>query len=296
MGERTKGWWRLVPEVRRGERERFLFFFALLGVLNLAQMMGFAGAEALFLGRVGVAQLPLAFIGASATTVLFSLAYASIVGRFRNDVVFARMLAGAAALLLAGAAGATLDAAWAPTALFILFFVTQAIFLTHFMTFAGDFFDTLSSKRMFPLFTIGSSLGGALGGGLVVLVLRIAPAESLILCWAAGLGAGATLLRAARRSLRRWGPLELEEADETSVEGIQGALRYVRASTLGRALFASAVGMTLALVIARYMWLDAFARRFPDAQDLAAFISTYLAVTNMIEIAIEMAAMPAYRP
>ena len=292
MGERTKGWWRLVPEVRRGERERFLFFFALLGVLNLAQMMGFAGAEALFLGRVGVAQLPLAFIGASATTVLFSLAYASIVGRVRNDVLFAWMLAGAAALLLAGAAGATRDAAWAPAALFILFFVTQAIFLTHFMTFAGDFFDTLSSKRMFPLFTIGSSLGGALGGGLVVLVLRIAPAESLILCWAAGLGASAALLRAARRSLRRWGPLELDEADETSVEGIRGALRYLRRSPFSRWLVLSVLGMVLALSLSQYLYSDIFAGTFPDADALAAFFGIYLCVTNAAEILVERYATP----
>ena len=49
MSEASKGWWRLLPEVRSGERDRFLFFFALLGLLTLAQMMGFAGAEALFL-------------------------------------------------------------------------------------------------------------------------------------------------------------------------------------------------------------------------------------------------------
>jgi hypothetical protein len=292
MGEASKGWWRLLPEVRSGERSRFLFFFTLLGLLTLAQMMGFAGAEALFLGRVGVARLPLTFVGASAATVLFSLAYASVVGRARNDSLFAWMLLAAAALLPVGAAGAGLGAAWAPTALFIFFFVTQAIFVTHFMTFAGDYFDTLSSKRMFPLFTIGSSLGGALGGGLVVLVLQIAPAESLVLCWAAGLGACAALLRATRRGLRRWGPLELEEADETSVEGIRGAIQYLRRSPFSRWLVVSSLGMVLALFLSQYLYSDIFVRRFPDANALATFFGIYLAVTNAIEILVERYATP----
>jgi len=292
MVERTQGWWRLVPEVRSRERGRFLFFIALMGLLDLAQVTGFAGAEALFLGRVGVAQLPITFVGASAVTVLFSLAYATIVGRARNDVLFIWMLAAAAVLLSAGAAGVSLGAAWAPTALFIFFFVTQAIFVTHYMTFAGDYFDTLSSKRLFPLFAVGSSLGGALGGILVVLVLRFAPAESLMLCWAAGLAACAVLLRARRRSLRRWGPLGLEEADETSVEGIRGALQHLRRSPFSRWLVLSALGMVLALFLSQYLYSDIFARTFPDTKALATFFGVYLAVSNTTEILVERWAAP----
>jgi HEAT repeat protein len=292
MVERTKDWWRLVPEVRSRERGRFLFFASLMGLLNLAQVMGFAGAEALFLGRVGVAQLPLAFVGASAAAVLLSLAYASVVGRARNDRLFVWMLVAAAVLLPGGAAGAFLGVAWAPTALFIFFFVTEAIFVTHYMTFVGDYFDTLSSKRMFPLFAIGSSLGGALGGSLVVLVLRVAPAESLILCWAAGLAACAALLRARRGSLRRWGPLGLEESDETSVEGLRGALRHLRRSPFGRWLVLSALGMVLALFLSQYLYSDIFARNFPDVNALATFFGVYLAVTNAIEILVERYVTP----
>jgi ATP/ADP translocase len=84
----------------------------------------------------------------------------------------------------------------------------------------------------------------------------------------------------------------VEEADETSVEGIRGAVRFMRVSTLGRALLISAVGMILALVVARYMWLDAFAQRFPDPAELAWFIGLFLAATNVIEIAIEMVVTP----
>ena len=42
-------------------------------------------------------------------------------------------------------------------------------------------------------------------------------------------------------SLRRWGPLGLEESDETSVEGLRGALRHLRRSPFSRWLVLSAL-------------------------------------------------------
>jgi hypothetical protein len=75
------------------------------------------------------------------------------------------MLFCASALLAVGAALANAGLAWALLGLVCLFYLTQAVFLNHFWTFSGDYFDTLASKRLVPLFTIGSSLGGSLGGG-----------------------------------------------------------------------------------------------------------------------------------
>jgi len=115
---------------------------------------------------------------------------------------------------------------------------------------------------------------------------------SLIWAWGIALVLAALLLRAARRPLRRWGPLELEEADETSMEGMRGASRYLRGTAIGRWLVVSAVGMVLAIFVAQYLYSDVFARRFPDPGELAAFFGLYLALTNLIEIALELAVTP----
>ena len=131
-----------------------------------------------------------------------------------------------------------------------------------------------------------------IGGLLAASVTNILGIASLIAGWALFLFASALLIRVGRRHLRSWGPIALEEADETSVEGIQEAVRYVRSSSLGRALLVSAIGMILAMVMARYMWLDTFANRFKDPVDLARFIGFFLAATNVIEIGIEMTITP----
>ncbi|MBW2495015.1 MAG: HEAT repeat domain-containing protein [Deltaproteobacteria bacterium] len=284
--------WRLFPDVRLQERSRFLFFAELAALISLAQTLGLTGAEALFLVEVGIEYLPITIIGGSASTVLGFVLYAMRVGDVRNDGFFAQMLVGAAIALTAATAGIGYQLPGVSIFLICFFFVTQAIFINHLWTFTADYFDTVASKRLVPLFTIGASVGGVVGGLVAAAMTEVAGAASLIVGWALFLFGAAAMIRIGRSRLRSWGPIDLEEADETSVEGIQGALRYFRASKLGSALLVSAVGMILALVVARYMWLDAFSQRFPDPAALAAFIGLFLAATNALEIAIEMSVTP----
>jgi HEAT repeat protein len=284
--------WSALPAVRVSERSRALFFTALLTLISAAQTLGLAGSEALLLARLGAERLPVLFVAAALVTVLGSVVYAALVGRSRNDLLLIRMLLATAAALALGAVGANAGVVAALPALFCLFYLTQAVFLNHFWTFSGDYFDSLAAKRLFPVFTLGSSVGGLLGGvGAVALTRWIGPV-ALVGAWAVLLGLAALLLRLARRPLRRWGPLELEEADETSFEGMRGAASYLGRATIGRWLVASAIGMVLAIFVAQYLYSDVFARRFPDPAELAAFFGLYLAITNLAEIALELAVTP----
>jgi HEAT repeat protein len=292
MAAMTELFWRPLPDVRVQERSRFLFFAGLATLISLAQTLGQTGAEALFMADFGAEYLPLAFIGGSLATVAGSILYAARVGEARNDTLFIQMLLAASAVLIAATALLVEGSTWIPTFLLCFFFVTQAIFVSHLWTFTADYFDAVASKRLIPLFTIGASVGGVLGGAIAVGSSQLLGSVSLIGGWGLCLLAAALLLRVGRLNLRGWGPIEIEEADETSVEGIQGAIRYMRASPLGLALFVSAIGMILALVVARYMWLDAFAREYPDPDELAVFIGQFLTATNLIEIAIEVTIVP----
>jgi len=284
--------WRALPGVRRSERSRFLFFAALFTLVSTAETLGFVGSEALFLSQVGVERLPVFFIAASAATVLGTLVYASAVGVVRNDRIFVWMLLGTAAVIGAGAVGAAAGSAVVLGILFCLYYVTFAVFVNHFWTFAGDYFDTSTTKRLFPLFTIGSSLGGAVGGGLAFALNAAVGPVALLAGWSGFLVLAALLLRAGRRRLLRWGPLDLEEADETSFQGMQGAARYLRGSPLGRWLMLSALAMVLALFVAQYLYSAVFAAHFGSAAALATFFALYQAGSNVIEIALEVALTP----
>jgi HEAT repeat protein len=288
----VESFWRRVPSVREAERSRFAFFFGVAVLVSLAQTLGLSGAEALFLARYGVAYLPHVFIAGSVVTVFGMLLYAALVGSVRNDKMFFHMLWIAALALGAAGYGAVSGVEFLFAGLLILYFLTQAIFLNHFWNFASDYFDILASKRLSHLFTIGASAGGILGGSLAVAVSRMASPETLIAGWALLLVATAAFIRLGRRVLIRWGLIDLVEKDETSLEGLASAIRYLRRSALGRWLVVSAVGMTMALFTAQYLYSEIFVATFPTARSLAAFFGIFLALSNLGELAVEFAVTP----
>jgi HEAT repeat protein/ATP/ADP translocase len=292
MSDQTEAFWRQLPGVRTLERSRFLFFAGLATIISLAQTLGLTGAEALFLAHYGAAGLPRTFVAAALVTVLGSMVYAARVGVVRNDGLFTRMLGGAAIILVAATAAIATGHLIVLPGLLCFFYLTQAVFVNHLWTFTGDYFDTVASKRLIPLFPIGASVGGFLGGAFASLMTRLVGPESLIAAWAVFLAAGAIMIHRAHSQLLRWGPLEAEEADETSVEGIQAAMRHLGRSPLGRWLSVSAMGMMLSLFLMQYLYSEIFASEFTTAASLAAFLGAYLAITNLVEIGVEVRLMP----
>src|SRR5262245_11648867 len=197
--------WRLLPAVRRNERSRALFFIALLTLVTAAQTAGLAGSEALFLAKLSALQLPLAFLFAAVAAMVGSGIYAALVGAARNDVMFAVMLLGAGLSLLGFGIAVPEPGRFALFGLIAVYYLTQGVLINHFWTFAGDYFDTLTSKRLVPVFALGSSAGGLIGGVLGALTAQeLGPLET-IAAWGALLCAAAALLLIARRPLRRWG-------------------------------------------------------------------------------------------
>lgn len=292
MPHRFEHFWRLLPAVRRTERSRALFFIGLLALVTAAQTVGLAGSEALFLSELSAQRLPLAFLVAAIAAMSGSAIYAAVVGFARNDALFAQMLLGAGITLISVPIAAPDPGPILRFALIAAYYLTFGVLTNHFWTFAGDYFDTLTSKRLVPVFALGSSAGGLFGGALGALTARAFGPLATIAVWGALLCAAAVMLWLARRPLRRWGPLGEEEADETSAEGISAAMRFVRGSRLGRWLVLSFVGMVLAQFVAQYVYSDVFVRTHPDPTALAVFIGGYLAFSNLVEIALELWVTP----
>jgi HEAT repeat protein len=289
-------WSFLFPSVRRQERERFRFFFLLAALLVLGQTLGLVGVDSLLLATLGAGVLPTVFVFASVTTVVSSLVYAMGVDNSRNDNYFVRLL-----LIFAGLiAFVSLLERLVPAArslalviLFCLYYANFAICQNHFWTFTGDFFDTLGSKRLFPLFTVGSSLGGLVGGIVATLVAsRSGGSTALLWGWVICSLLAAAWLRHHKAHLRRWGPLEIEEADETSMDGMRSSIRYLRNSRLGRLMVLSALFMVTSLFVSQYIYSSIFLAAYPDPDDLAGFFGLFLACANAAELILEVAITP----
>jgi HEAT repeat protein len=289
-------WSRLFPSVRKAERERFLFFFLLSCFLVLGQTLGLVGAESLLLAHLGAKVLPVVFIVASVVTVLLSLLYAFGVDRARNDNYFIRILLAFATMI----ACMTLLATHVPAAktfslvaLFCLYYANFAVCTNHFWTFTADFFDSLQSKRLFPLFTVGASLGGLVGGTVAGIVAGgHGGAHELLWGWVASSLLAAYWLRYHRGVLRRWGPLEIEESDESSMDGMRSSIRFLRSSRLGKILVLSALFMVTSLFVGQYLYSAVFVAAYPEPDDLARFFGIFLAAANACELVLELAVTP----
>lgn len=285
--------WRIFPDVRPREREKFGFFAALSFAITLGQTVGLAGADGLFLAELGTEALPLTFIIASAATVSCTVLYVFAVGRARNDRLYVYVLVGGGLLLLVAAGLLPLAPRPLLIAIFCATYATQAVYVNlHFWTFATDYFDTLSSKRILPYLVMCGSVGGIAGGVLGVALLVSAATESLIVVWALALVASGALVHFSRRNLLRWAPVG-EEADESSAENLAAALRYLQRSPLARWLTLSVVGMVLSIFILQYLEMGIMRDTFETPEALASFFAIYLAVTNGIEIVVSRVLTPA---
>ena len=279
--------WGRALGVRPEEQGRFAYFFLIAVVLSLGGTLGLVGSEALFLTHVGPSALPYTLVVASLSALAASLAYATVVGRVRNDQLLSGLLTMGGVLLffILARARAGGDSGW--VMLFCSFYVFQAVYINlHFWTFATDFFDTLESKRLFPLLAVGASLGGFLGGSAGALLGAWVSAEALIVAWAVTLVGLGGVVFGTRHRLMHWRVLDSVEADESSAEGMRGALDFMANSRLARWLALSVVGMVVALTVMQYVYLDIFAHAFDDSRELAAFFGVFLAITNASEIAL----------
>lgn len=283
---------KIFPQIRAHEGGRFFFFLSLSLLISVAQTVGLILSESLLLSHYGPASLPLSFLVAAIATVFGSLLYAFGVNQAKNDRYFIRLLAGLAGLVLLATLALEQGHTWIYFVLVCLFFLSQCILLNHYWTFTGDFFDTLTAKRLFPLFVIGSSLGGMLGGLLLSVSGKWLHPQRQLLIWPLFLIAALLLIKGCRRWLRRWGPLELEEADETSLSEMRNAAKYLRQSNLGMQLVWSCAFMILAAFIGQYLYSSIILQSYPKAQDLTAFLSLLVTLTNLLEIVVEVAITP----
>ncbi len=273
--------WRLLSDVRPNERGRFGLFALATLLFNLAQTMGLAGSEGLLLSSEGAGALPIALIVAAAVATLASAIYAGLVGQVRNDRVAIGVFGLSATIVLASIP--LLDRSITRYALFAAFFAIQAVGLIHLRTFAIDYFDTLASKRVFPLLAMCGSVGGAIGGALAAWLPRVVPTPWLIGAWAVGLACTGAWIIAGRGRLHTLKGAS-DEDDAPEARQLRLALRWLRRPGLERHLALSVAFMVVAMSILHFISAEILVERFVTADRLAAFLGLYLGVSNGVEI------------
>lgn len=276
---------RLFPDVRATELGRFRFFFFLSGLVLIGQTVGSTAAESLLLTRLGVQALPMTMTVASLVTMVGAGLYSRWVGRFRHEQTFLVLLA-LSALFLGGAlvfVRADVDAVY--VALFCFNWLSFTLFVSHFYTMAGDYFDTLAMKRLLPLFVVGATGGEIVGGFSASLVSRFWSAQGLLWAWIGCQALMGGFLWRYRHLLTQWNPpLERSSSNRVQVEVRPSTWAFFRRSPLARALAYMAAALMVTNTFVVYFHSDIFVAAFPGEGELAEFLGVFVAVTNIVEL------------
>jgi HEAT repeat protein len=278
--------WRLFSGVRRRERPRFAFFAVLYGLLMGAQAVGLAAVESLLLSRLGVQALPAALLLASVVTFCGSGLFATATGGSPPDRTLRVTLLAAGGLATGSCLLAPAGPPWLFYALMCLFNLAWALLNALFWNLAGEVFDTLARKRLFPLLGVGASLGGMAGGLAAALAGRWLSSEALLAGWGLGLGAAFLWLRRGPT----WPALRGGRA--RPLQDMLDGLRYLGRSPLGRGLTLSVLGLIPAMVVLQYIHSQLFVQSFPQADRLASFLGGLMAAGNLLELTLALGVTP----
>jgi len=164
-----------VVPLRRGEWKLGLFLYGVLTLMVAADWVGKLGADALFVKRYGVNEIPKMYI----VTPIVMLAVSGLIFYFVDRVRRRTMLiwyvasVTVSSLLIQWAISSGATGAIQPISYIFAHGVKETIYIL-FWVYAGNLYDVEQSKRLFPFFAgsvlVGKILGGAVGAGIAPLV------------------------------------------------------------------------------------------------------------------------------
>lgn len=168
--------------LRRGEWGLALFLYFLLTVMVGADWVGKLGADALFVKRYGVQNVPFMYIITPIAMLAVSALIFFFIDRMRRRTMLLVYVAAVTLLsigiqysITTGAIGTIVQ----PISYVFAHGVKETIYIL-FWVYAGNLYDAEQSKRLFPFFA-GSVLVGKIAGGLVgAAIAPIIHAENFI--------------------------------------------------------------------------------------------------------------------
>ncbi|MCW8834955.1 MAG: HEAT repeat domain-containing protein [Rhodospirillales bacterium] len=277
-----------------GEGALVLYSASLYFLLGLGMALGRASSDTLFFKRFGVEFLPHMFFATGILLVLFGLFYAELADRVRSHRLFQGML-----LLYVVFLGFT----WTFISTdshplwYVVYFLGYAVFsefvVTHFNLYVSGFMDPLQSKRLFPLITAGSRMGGIIGGAMMAVMLSWLNTEDMALVWAASLSISIILLAAYHRGEQR--PTKRKAKSTHSATASRGrftaiseGLRYARRSAFVRVTGYAMFALIVIIAIQDYLVSTIITGHFTDEAQLAAFFGWFTAITNAVTLFLQL--------
>lgn len=268
-------------KISQGEGPLALRLLALMFVTWSGFAIGGNAVEGLLFTQVGPDSLPYLFVTLGVTTAAVMLGMNALLARPRPHRLLLLALPVMAAAVLGMRGFLALDQIWVYPVAWLAMMVLWTTAGVVTWGIAGAVHDTRQAKRLFPLYSSGVILGGALGGLATGPLARWLGAENLLFAWALALASGFALARSVLRVTRAaTSSRSRGRSAVTARSRVAEGLHTVRNSRLlvwmsfSLALFAM-LYFSLTLLFAR-----AATQQFRDATSLAGFLGIFMGASS----------------
>lgn len=278
--------------IERGDLRSLAALAPTFGLVAACTVMLASLSKALFLATNPIALLPWMFLGAAAITALSSLGYVALMRAMRLEARFRLLLGVAMASLVALRLGFPLAPASMGVVILLWCPAVGHLLVVQVWNVATTQLPTRQGKRMMPVLAAVTTMGAAIGGVLVQVLLRWLGAEDLLVVAAAALAFPlarlAGLLRALGAEDDAASRLSTPRPAQGESEIAAGFRSIVRRPILADLALLAFLLQAASLII-DYQFSAELKPRF-DKDGIASFLGFFFWTSNLLVLALTLLA------
>lgn len=275
-------------DIREGEFKVSLWMLSYIFLTIAVLLIVKPTVNALFLSKLGVEQLPFAFLLVAITAIGSSFFYSKAVSKYALDKIIRTTLISSIGIL--AVLGALLNAGIVNTFLLYFFYTWVAIYAvlsaSQFWVLANLIYNVREAKRLFGFIGSGAIMGGIVGGYLTTILapfignenLVFVAAFLLILCipllgkiWKAKANIAGNAKDRKRALIPNERPFQL----------------IIRSKHLSYIACIVVVSVLVAKLV-DYLFSDFAAASFSDADELTAFFAFWFSTFNLLSLVMQL--------
>lgn len=278
--------------IKPNEREGVFYFFLVLLIFSFGASIARSIGMTLLLEKLSVDKLPVMFIFIDLSVMMGSLLYAhytkkfsglAILGFFLLSTTLFSLIAQFLFLLTTTPWWEQQD--WIYGFFFVGFFFFNILITIHVGTVVASYFTAVQIKRVMSVINAGFPIGGALGGGVLIVLLNVfhfQPQHLIVVLGVACLGAvGLLRIINARLSPVRVGDVQMK-SNKNPLGELITAFKYIIGSKLMIYMSVGLVLFVIANKLLEYHYQTIiYIEVFPDQNQRATVFATYEVFANL---------------
>lgn len=282
--------------IRPNEWARLLFLCGMLFIYVVGWTWAASITEAAFLGedQLGIQALPWLCMTRAVVFVPLVALYSAFADRITNTKLLILIVMIVVVGILMSISFLAFDMERATyTLLFLIFFILDEIFATHWYTYINDFFDTRSAKRIIPVLTSSAIVASVVGGWTMPLLSHLFSPVVIVLIWLATLVLVAITAWLApylvtNPTTTSTETSVLEETAGSHLQNIREGYHYVIQSPFLRWMSFSTLFVIMLLVFLEYQTSKIMLEQLKTVENIASFTGRVVGVGNMIMFPLQL--------